>query len=88
MTQLVALEDDGQELVGKAPPGASLDEVDASDEADLVKLDRFITVINAARAGGCISVNGTFEPVERDAPPPDERDTFDFPPPRDAPHRE
>ena len=39
---------------------------DTGDQSDLPKLDRFITVINAARSGGCIYVNGTFEPIGRD----------------------
>jgi hypothetical protein len=55
---------------------------DTGDQADLPKLDRFITVINAARGGGCIYVNGTFEPIGRD-PLPDPNDTFDLPPARE-----
>ena len=31
-------------------------------------LDRFITVVNYARAGGCMYLDGTFQPVERVSP--------------------
>lgn len=75
LVELVALEDRGDE----APPPAS---PDTADQADLPKLDRFITVINAARAGGCIYVNGAFESIGRD-PLPDPNDTFDMPPARE-----
>ena len=85
MAQLIALEDQGRELLNEPPTSTSLTEVDSADEADLHKLDRFITVINAARAGGCIYVNGTFEPVERDTGPPEDKDTFDLPPTREEP---
>lgn len=85
MAQLIALEDRGRELLDEPPSPATLTDVDAVDAADLHKLDRFITVINAARAGGCIYVNGAFEPVERDSVPPDDKDTFDLPPSREEP---
>jgi hypothetical protein len=70
LVELMALEDG--EATGKP---------DTGDEANLPKLDRFITVINSARSGGCIYVNGQFEPIGRD-PLPDPNDTFDVPPMR------
>ena len=33
------------------------------------QLDRFITVVNYAKSGGCIFINGTFEPVVHSAAP-------------------
>lgn len=70
LVELMALED------GDVPS-----KPDTGDEANLPKLDRFITVINSARGGGCIYVNGQFEPIGRD-PLPDPNDTFDVPPVR------
>ena len=88
MAELIALEDQGRELLNQPPTGSSLTEVDSANQADLQKLDRFISVINGARAGGCIYVNGTFQAVERDTGPPDEKETFDFPPAREEPRSE
>ena len=34
------------------------------DEVDRARLDRFISVIDQAREGGCIYLNGTFQPVD------------------------
>lgn len=75
LTELVALDDPGQtrpdsDEVPVAP--------DTADQADLPRLDRFITVVNFARAGGCIYLNGSFAPVEREEQP-DAADTFDLP---------
>lgn len=36
---------------------------DTLEAAHLHRLDRFITVVNAAKAGDCIFVDGRFEPV-------------------------
>jgi hypothetical protein len=71
MAELVALEG------GEAPevPRAGA----PADDANLPRLDRFISVVNYARAGGCMYVNGRFQPVGRRAPEPDDKDTFDFP---------
>lgn len=40
----------------------ALEPADA-DAAHLQKLDRFITIVNAAKTGDCIYVDGRFEPV-------------------------
>lgn len=36
---------------------------DQRDDAHLQKLDRFISIVNAAKEGGCIYVDGRFQPV-------------------------
>ena len=67
-------------LHGDADP--ALPSIDGGNEEELIEslrgdgdaeLDRFITVINYARSGGVIYVNGTFEPVKggpHSQPPP------------------
>ncbi|MCB9688789.1 MAG: hypothetical protein H6738_23750 [Alphaproteobacteria bacterium] len=75
LVELVALEDDGRHGPAGPPDGA--------DQADLTKLDRFITVANFARHHGCAYVDGMFQPTERGSIP-DPADTFDLPPARRA----
>jgi len=83
LVELIALEDPGAGLpntVAEAEDPSA--ELDNPDTADLSKLDRFISVIHAARAGGAIYLNGTFDPVSH---PPERRgdnDTFDLAPER------
>lgn len=80
MAELIALEDTGESL--RAPPDTS--QLDTADESNLPRLDRFITVVNFARQGNVIYVNGGFEPVERTSPSEeDDKDTFELPPPRE-----
>jgi hypothetical protein len=73
LIELVALEDDGTHGPAGSPDGA--------EQADLAKLDRFITVTNGAREQGCFYVNGMFEPMGREAMT-DAADTFDLGPSR------
>lgn len=47
-------------LGGAAP---SADHPAERDDAHLRRLDRFISIVNAAKAGGCIYVDGRFQPV-------------------------
>lgn len=49
----------GGDATGVSEDGAP----DARDDAHLQKLDRFISVVNAAKEGGCIYVDGRFQPV-------------------------
>ncbi len=71
ITELVALQDGA----GTSYP----DDLAAPDDADLPRRHRFISVLNAARAGGCVYVNGSFQPVGRHALEFEDRDTFDLP---------
>jgi len=66
LIELIALEDDE----GRPADGSDVDHLvtamsDAEDDGAQKQLDRFISVINYAKSGGCIYVNGTFEPVAR-----------------------
>ena len=63
MAELVALEGEEIALPDQDEALASLDRP-SLDNADRERLDRFISVLDQARAGGCIYVNGTFQPVE------------------------
>lgn len=65
MAELIALEG-GQGMPIADPPEkarASLDRP-SLDDGDRVRLDRFISILDQARAGGVIYLNGTFQPVE------------------------
>jgi hypothetical protein len=67
LVEFIALED----LDMEAPRGrdSEVDELitamDDQEDESARKLDRFISVINYAKNGGCIYLNGTFEPVIR-----------------------
>lgn len=60
LTELIALDDPD------APGEIAGEPTEASGDAEhLGKLDRFITIVNFAKAGGCIYVDGGFQPVAR-----------------------
>ena len=68
MAELVALEQD-HDLPVDAPSEEAIDALGSHmDRSDRDRLDRFISVISNARRGGCIYVNGTFQPVEGGRP--------------------
>jgi hypothetical protein len=84
LVELIALDDPGASLpsavVAAEDPAAALDD---PEKADLAKLDRFISVIHAAREGGAIYVNGTFDPVTHPPELTKPNDTFDLAPERE-----
>ncbi len=67
LVELIALED--LDMNATSDPNAEVDELITSmsgQENDSARqLDRFISVINYAKNGGCIYLDGTFEPVLR-----------------------
>lgn len=83
LIELIALDDPGNSLPNAVTeaddPSAQLDDPETSD---LAKLDRFISVIHAARAGGAIYLNGTFDPVSGPPERAAAADTFDLAPER------
>ncbi|MFT4626199.1 MAG: hypothetical protein ACI8PZ_004875 [Myxococcota bacterium] len=74
ITELIALEDAGEAGLPPARNEAEVRTLFDSLDGDMRnqrKLDRFISVINGARAGSCIYINGTFRPTGfRDPDPP------------------
>jgi len=85
LAELIALDEPGQALPAAAADADDLSQLDTADDADLARLDRFISVMNNARAGGAVYLNGTFEPVSG-APETDDKATFELAPERtDAP---
>lgn len=75
LTELIALTGDHEPTLGSAAE-AMMSSLEGDPDAEL---DRFITVVNYAKNGGVIYVNGTFEPVATRASsmPPSERDADD-----------
>jgi hypothetical protein len=51
-----------------SPETADSEAKNVVDPVSQRKLDAFISVVNYARGGGCIYVNGGFEPVKRTQP--------------------
>lgn len=60
LAELIALTESSDHAVPSPDPPPSMPPGDIEADADL---DRFITVVNYAKAGGVIYLNGTFEPV-------------------------
>jgi len=67
LVEFIALEDTDSDGIGNAT--ANVDELitsmGAEEDDHARQLDRFISVVNYAKSGGCIYINGTFEPVVR-----------------------
>lgn len=86
LAELIALEpdDESEPLDDEETPTRGTDGADA-DPANLARLDRFIATVNYAKAGGCVYINGTFQPVARPGPtvPRDDKQTYDPAPARD-----
>lgn len=83
LIELIALEDPASGLPNEVTEADDPSEkLDNPDNADLAKLDRFISVIHAARAGGAIYLNGTFDPVSGPPERAAAADTFDLAPER------
>ena len=64
LVELYALTPDEEQHPGEVREMIDRMQSAAESPDSLLQLDRFISVINAAKAGGCIYVNGGFEPVE------------------------
>lgn len=65
LVELIALHAADGQPMGAAPDETALAGVEAMGSSHLSSLDRFITVVSFAKAGGCVFVNGSFQPVER-----------------------
>lgn len=79
LVEHIALDDEGEDVSDdyedEAPSTEEVDRLvsglDGGVDADHQrKLDRFISVVNFAKAGGCIYVDGGFQPVARAATTP------------------
>jgi len=79
--ELIALDDPGRHLPASAAESDDMSGLDTADASDLARLDRFISVMHAARAGGALYMNGAFEPVGS-VPEPDAKATAAVPPER------
>jgi len=76
LVEYIALEDDSQVPLPDPSTEEVADLMSSIEEQEVEsarQLDRFITVVNYAKSGSCIFINGTFEPVVRSVstvPPP------------------
>jgi len=87
LVELMALDPSGQpppEQPDNAEdlPDLGTGDLDTAETANLTKLDRFITVMHRARAGGAVYLNGTFEPVRGAPEADDDKATFNLGPER------
>lgn len=65
MSELIALEGgQGMPITEPAEGVRGLLDRPSIEESDRVRLDRFISILDRARAGGCMYLNGTFQPVD------------------------
>lgn len=71
LAELIALTGDTKPASSEAVPANLVESLEGDADAEL---DRFITVINLAKSGGVIYINGTFEPVGSLASLPPESD--------------
>lgn len=62
LIELLALDGDGTGLEDDQDARSTFERLDGAGE-DRRQLDRFMTVVNAARDAGCIYVNHTFQPA-------------------------
>ncbi len=68
LVEFIALEDEGEGHTSEPTTEEVAHLMSAMEEQEVEAargLDRFISVVNYAKAGNCIFINGTFEPVIR-----------------------
>jgi hypothetical protein len=71
LSELIALNGESEPQLSHPDGSDSQEElIESLGDTGDVELDRFITVINYAKSGGVIYINGTFEPIKGGQKPP------------------